>query len=341
MNIVILSGGSGNTALVNGLIKHGKVDDITIITNMYDNGKSTGICRAVTDTLGVSDVRKNHFKVYKAKYANNLNDNLVEFYSNRYDLGNNPASFCTEKLTSWGLGDLVQYSDSFFCNANAHKFEYKDFSIANIVYAQMYKEIGYAATNKYFTELLGLNNFVKINSYDNAYIYAETVSGKNIGGEENIVEYKNADDPIVKLIYTDKNGKKMSEFLNVESLEAIMDADLIIISTGTFWSSIYPTLEYGDFYRWLNISKAKKLWFMNTEEDKDAYGISSNMFIEYMENLGVDLSNFTIVENLDAIESLREESNKHSITYKHLGNINGKNDPDCLYSVIAPYYEQI
>ena len=90
-----------------------------------------------------------------------------------------------------------------------------------------------------------------------------------------------------------------------------------------------------------NISKAKKLWFMNTEEDKDAYGISSNMFIEYVENLGVDLSNFTIVENLDAIESLREESNKHSITYKHLGNINGKNDPDCLYSVIAPYYEQI
>ena len=40
MNIVILSGGTGNTALVNGLIKHGKVDDITVITNMYDNGKS-------------------------------------------------------------------------------------------------------------------------------------------------------------------------------------------------------------------------------------------------------------------------------------------------------------
>ena len=78
---------------------------------------------------------------------------------------------------------------------------------------------------------------------------------------------------------------------------------------------------------------------MNTEEDKDAYGISSNMFIEYMENLGVDLSNFTIVENLDAIESLREESNKYDIRYAHLGNVAGKNDPDRLYDVISTYYE--
>ena len=78
---------------------------------------------------------------------------------------------------------------------------------------------------------------------------------------------------------------------------------------------------------------------MNTEEDKDAYGVSSNMFIEYMENLGVDLSNFTIIENLDAIESLREENNKYDIRYAHLGNVAGKNDPDRLYDVIATYYE--
>lgn len=336
MNIVILSGGTGNTALINGLIKHGKVDDITVITNMYDNGKSTGICRAVTFTLGVSDVRKNHFKVYNAKYADSLNNNLVEFYSNRYDLGDDPGGFCVEKLIGWGLEDLVPYANNFFCNENACKFEYKDFSIANIVYAQMYRELGYSATNKYFTNLLGLNDFVKINSYDNAYIYAETVSGKNIGGEENIVEYRNADDPIVKLIYSGQNGKKLSKFLNVGALKAIVDADLVIISTGTFWSSIYPTLEYGDFYKWLNVSKAKKLWFMNTEEDKDAYGISSNMFIEYVENLGVDLSNFTIVENLDAVESLREENEKYTIKYARLGNINGKNDPDRLYDMIAP-----
>lgn len=84
MNIVILSGGSGNDSLVKGLKSMYPESNIKVIINAYDSGKSTGICRKVTNTLGVSDIRKNHIRMYKA-----LNDNpdarLLEFYDGRYN----------------------------------------------------------------------------------------------------------------------------------------------------------------------------------------------------------------------------------------------------------------
>ena len=48
--ITILSGGSGNDAIIKGLLYSGNYtsNDIRIITNAYDNGKSTGICRKYT-----------------------------------------------------------------------------------------------------------------------------------------------------------------------------------------------------------------------------------------------------------------------------------------------------
>jgi 2-phospho-L-lactate transferase/gluconeogenesis factor (CofD/UPF0052 family) len=341
MNIVILSGGSGNDALMQGLINHGYADSIKVITNAYDNGKSTGVCRVVTDTLGVSDIRKNHFRMYKYKYKNDLNQGLVEFYSGRYDLGENPEQFCIEKLENWGLSFLTDYVEAFFEFPLSKEFkEYKDFSISNIVYSAMYTRIGYEATHKYFCDLLGINDFVILNSLDNVYISATTKSGNYVRGEERIVEYKNSDDPIVKIRYSNDYYDGIS--LNpkaVELIESLSSDDLLIISTGTFWSSIYPTLDYGKFYEYVNKACCKKLWVINTEEDKDAYGVSSTKFIEYMEKLGLNLEEFTILHNLDGKESLYEAQKTYlGMCYAHMGNNNGKNDPELYYRAISSLY---
>ncbi len=70
MKVVIISGGSGNDTLIKGLTKYISSGlDIKVIVNAYDNGKSTGICRAITNTLGVSDIRKNHSRMYESIYA--------------------------------------------------------------------------------------------------------------------------------------------------------------------------------------------------------------------------------------------------------------------------------
>ena len=39
--------------------------------------------------------------------------------------------------------------------------------------------------------------------------------------------------------------------------------------------------------------------------------------------------------------NLYEKKVISTVLHAHLGNVAGKNDPDRLYSVIAPYYEQI
>lgn len=341
MNIVVLSGGSGNDALMQGLINHGYADSIKVITNAYDNGKSTGVCRVVTDTLGVSDIRKNHFRMYKYKYKDDLNQGLVEFYSGRYDLGENPEQFCIEKLENWGLSFLTGYVEAFFKFPLSKEFKkYKDFSISNIVYSAMYTRIGYEATHKYFCNLLGINDFVILNSLDNVYISATTEKDNYIRGEERIVEYKNADDHIAKIRYSNDYYDGIS--LNpkaIDLIESLSSADLLIISTGTFWSSIYPTLDYGKFYEYVNKACCRKLWVINTEEDKDSYGVSSTKFIEYMEKLGLNLEEFTILHNLDGKESLHEAQKTYlGMCYEHLGNNSGKNDPELYYKAISSLY---
>lgn len=326
MNITILSGGSGNDALVKGLKKLYKNINVKVITNMYDSGKSTGVCRKITNTLGVSDVRKNHERMYKAM-CKNPDARIIEFYSNRYTFNKgNEVEEIKSLLYSWGLEQFEQYVDRFFANPLANKFTYNDFSVANIIYSQMYAEIGYESTNKYFTELLGLDDFVLINSFDNVYINAITDSGKVILDEGDIVEYKNADDKINSIVYL--GGDR--PIINNKAIFSILNADLVIISTGTFWSSIYPTLDYGDFYKYVNRSHADKIWIMNNEFDKDSYGVSSNDFISKFEELGLDLSDFKILENLDSIEELHEANDKYNIYYRHMENNKGKHNADIV-----------
>ena len=328
MKTVILSGGSGNTALVDSLISNFKDNELKIIVNAYDSGKSTGICRKVTNTLGVSDIRKNHFKLYKFIHKNNLDNNLIKFYESRIDLEkNNELEKTVEFLLDLNLKQLVPFAIRFFNREEAHNYEYLDFSIANIIYAEMYDEIGYESTNKYFSNLLNIPDCVILNSYDNTYIEAVTETSNIISDEGDIVEYKNSEDKIVDIKYNIEH-----KTLNNKAISEILTADNLIISTGTFWSSIYPTLHYGDLYKYINESKANKIWFMNTEEDKDSYGVSSNMFINILNKLGLKTEEFKIVENLDAVDSLKEPND--SVTYSHLGNINGKYDSKKLVKVL-------
>lgn len=339
MNIVILSGGSGNDSLVTGLKSFYPNSKIDIIINEYDNGKSTGICREVTNTLGVSDARKNHIRLYQATHSPlEIDKRLVEFYENRYDFtrGEEVWEIC-DKLSNWCLHDLIPYAVEFFRQPKANDFEYKDFNVANIVYSEMYREKGYENTHRYFSNLLGIDDCVHLNSFENIYLQAITESGNVIDDEGAIVEYYNSNDPICGIRFSDPFA---SEILNPVAIDLVTKADLIIISTGTFWSSIYPTLAYGDFYKHINYSKAKKIWAINNEEDKDSYGVSSNDFIYYMTELGLNLDDFVILENLEAVEPLRQKNDDYNIKYFHMGNFKGKHAPEeFVYGILACYYD--
>ena len=337
MKTVILSGGSGNDSLIRGLKYYYPSMNCKVIVNAYDNGKSTGVCRAVTNTLGVSDIRKNHIRMYKAMHGN-CNKNIIEFYDNRYDFtpGNEVAEI-TEKLNTWGMPQFVPLVERFFATPEAKNYRYTDFNISNIVYAEMYAQSGYESTNYYFcNKILDIDSFVLLNSFSNAYLKAITNSGYVIEDEGEIVEWCNRDDKIESCLY----GTVLNTELNPRAVASIESADLIIISTGTFWSSIYPTLEFGDLYKLINKNThAKKVWALNCEEDKDSYGVSADEFISHLRKLGLSLDDFTILVNSDACDILRTVKDKDvSCHYSKMGNQNGKHDPNKYAKAVLECY---
>ena len=337
MKTVILSGGSGNDSLIRGLKYYYPCMNCKVIVNAYDNGKSTGVCRAVTNTLGVSDIRKNHIRMYKAMHGNH-DKNIIEFYDNRYDFtpGNEVAEI-TEKLNTWGMPQFIPLVERFFATPEAKNYRYTDFNISNIVYAEMYAQSGYESTNDYFcNKILDIDSFVLLNSFSNAYLKAITNSGYVIKDEGEIVEWCNRDDKIESCLY----GAVMNTELNPRAVASIERADLIIISTGTFWSSIYPTLEFGDLYKLINKNThAKKVWALNCEEDKDSYGVSADEFISHLRKLGLSLDDFTILVNSDACDILRTVNDKDVVChYSHMGNQNGKHDPNKYAKAVLECY---
>lgn len=78
---VVFSGGSGNKQLLRSLLLDKEIDprNMEIIINMYDDGKSTGICRDRFEILGPSDLRKNHATLGNIIYGP---DGIVEKYLN-------------------------------------------------------------------------------------------------------------------------------------------------------------------------------------------------------------------------------------------------------------------
>ena len=337
MKTVILSGGSGNDSLIRGLKYYYPSMNCKVIVNAYDNGKSTGVCRAVTNTLGVSDIRKNHIRMYKAMHGN-CDKNIIEFYDNRYDFtpGNEVAEI-TEKLNTWGMPQFIPLVERFFATPEAKNYRYTDFNISNIVYAEMYAQSGYEYTNDYFcNKILDIDSFVLLNSFSNAYLKAITNSGYVIKDEGEIVEWCNRDDKIESCLYS----TVINTELNPRAVASIESADLIIISTGTFWSSIYPTLEFGDLYKLINKkTHAKKVWALNCEEDKDSYGVSADEFISHLRKLGLSLDDFTILVNSDACDILRTVNDKDvACHYSHMGNQNGKHDPNKYAKAVLECY---
>lgn len=340
MKITILSGGTGNDALYKGIKKFYPEADIKVIVNAYDSGKSTGICRKITNTLGVSDVRKNHSRLYST--TENPNKNYMDFLEGRYSLGiNNEEKQIYEKLAYWNINEqfILDAVKHFFNLYREHKNKYwfEDFNIANIVYSALFNKVGYEKTCELMTNFLGIENNVLINSFDNVYIEANTLDGTIIEDEGDIVKYKNADNPIVNIAYIgDRN-----EIINEKAANRVLDSDLIIISSGTFWSSIYPTLDYGNFYLFINESKAKKIWIMNNEQDKDAYGVTSNDFIRIVDERGLYLDDFIIIENKSADPILQLQNDNYDIVREELGNVNGKHDGELVSKCILKQYYNI
>ena len=315
MNILIFSGGTGSVAIQTGLRRlYNDKLDVRVITNTQDNGKSTGTVRKVLDGKinGPSDLRKNQVLRYELQGC--CSDGLLKLLNCRFDCASQDAEkFCLNFIKSTsGLDELaretiVKAVQTYFAYPKALQVDYIDFSLANIIYA------GLAAPNLSLIEagkIMARNvlqipeDSVIVSCDDPLYLQAVTKSGRIIADEGDIVDWNNPADKILDTFLVDPNGLKVTATLSGSALVAIDEADVIIFSSGTQWSSLIPTYQHYLFEEAMLNTRAKKYLVVNNIQDKDMAGVNAEEMLKVLYSY-LDLKSITCIFNENAVPEMR------------------------------------
>ena len=270
MNIVIFSGGRGSISLIKSLRTLYKNIHFKIIVNTYDDGKSSGKLRFRLNMPGPSDMRKIH-----EIFINNKNSSISKLYKKRI---NCDFLFFKKKLEEFCLIDtkkffdieiesniirneLKKYTETFLKKIKNNEISIEDFSITNILYAGAYffynKDIN--LTMKKIEDLFNLN--VEVISCGNKNLFLSGINQNNkiFFNESQIVEQRS--NVNMKQIFLTKKPlrdinfsqfkkyeiinfiKKSMVFdkISLNAKNAILTADIILYSSGTPYSSLYPS----------------------------------------------------------------------------------------------------
>jgi 2-phospho-L-lactate transferase/gluconeogenesis factor (CofD/UPF0052 family) len=324
MKIVILSGGTGSIALQQGLYDalERQLDgiDIKIIVNAYDNGLSTGAVRRVMNgrILGPSDVRKNQTTRLKLR---DPDDPWLPFQEFRFtaesstkarDLCDRKVSQLIRELERRGRPAdcrtaLFDAMAQFFAAPLAASIRYDDFSLANILYAGLAASNGNSlrAAARILAAAMDLPDNVLLNDDRSLFLGAVTQSGKRIDDEGEIVTWGRASDPIVDVFFVDPDGNEARPDFCLESWKAIIEADLVILSSGTQWSSLIPTYASRGFDAAIRDSNAKVLMVMNRTPDKDSPGQTATDIIDALVPRYFDAGRLHVLIDADSNPRMR------------------------------------
>lgn len=367
-NVVIFSGGTGSIAIQEGFsaIYGNDNYNLDVIINAYDNGKSTGTCRKIFNDriLGPSDLRKNHMTQFKVQKAAQLKDFssresvLYKLFNLRLDAESKEDYYeqACELLeeSRVAIGDKDTYNlksllDYFFFE-NVHNnvwrrtlegVDFKDFSIANIFYSASAAMNGYSLrlAGKDMAGILGIKDNVHLISDVNLYLEARTESGHVIEDEGIIVEWDNPNDKITSVMLL-RDGQEYipsvdeeTDLTKVRSCKSIIEeADLIIFSSGTQWSSLIPSYMHSGLRKMLATSKAKKYVVMNNIEDHDMRGVTADDIVDIL-GLNIPVEDITAVVNLDAVPGMNEVKKIRSIS-GHISGEKAKHNPVKLIALV-------
>lgn len=368
LNIALVSGGTGSIAIQKGLNDLYGIDNynLDVIINAYDNGKSTGICRTVFENqiLGPSDLRKNQLTYFECQYENELlnpdsyESRLHSLFEMRFSATNSNeyyqmsceyirnADFIKEEIKK----KFIQWIHFFFYEKDG-KFreraineKYVDFSLSNIFYASCAalnnNSLGVAGSE--MAEVLGIEDRVHLISDVSLMLKAETESGYIINDEGEIVCWDNPNDKIKRVILLKDDHEYLPcvDELNKKSVRRVFEqADIIIFSSGTQWSSLIPTYMHDGFKEMIEECSAKKYLVMNNVEDHDMYGVSANELMNILSQF-INTSQLTVVLNDNATNSMRCIDDEKYNSIHGMLSLDGSNKhiPNALASLILKDY---
>ena len=163
------------------------------------------------------------------------------------------------------IKDIMEYRMSTYSDLNGH-------SMGNLLLTALYQKTGSLKTSiEHFSKLLGVEHTVLPLSEDYLTLMGETEDGEIIEGEEEITlankQYK-------RIFY------KEEPTIFPEVFDAISEADLIILSMGSLYTSIMPHLICKDVVEAINNSKAKVMYVCNAMTqpgETDGFGVSDHV----------------------------------------------------------------
>ena len=361
MRVVILAGGTGSIALQRGL--HRALDarfdgvDTKVVVNAYDNGLSTGAVRAVMDgrILGPSDVRKNQTTRLQLRDSESpwlplLNCRFTSPPKQAPGHCARAVEVLMRSLKARGedpsrCGVLLDSIDQYFAVPKAMKIDYEDFALANVIYAGLAKANGYSlrAAASVMAGVLGIPDSVLLNDDKSLFLGALTRSGRKVSDEGEIVAWGDESDPFVDLFFVDADGQGGAPRLCLEAWQAILAADLVILSTGTQWSSLIPTYASEGFREVIAQARARILMVMNRIPDRDSPSQTASDIVNVLVPRYFDPGRLHVLSDLDGhprMRSLDESALEQvaSFTQARLSDPAGpadKHDPDRLAAAVG------
>ena len=210
--------------------------------------------------------------------------------------------------------DIMEYRMNTYSDLNGH-------SIGNLILTSYYKKTGSLKKSiEYMSKLLGVKHLVLPISEDNLTLMGETDDGRIIEGEEQIT--------LARTTYKRIFYKEEPHILS-EVFEKIAEADLIILSMGSLYTSIMPHLVSKDVCEAISNSKAKVMYICNAMTqpgETDNFGVSDH--IKTLEKyLGEDVIDAVIVSNTKIPKELlnkysrEEEKDLVKIDYENMKNV--------------------
>lgn len=143
-------------------------------------------------------------------------------------------------------------------------------------------------------KVLNLKGKVLPLTEDNVILMADMEDGTKVEGEHFITESNKK----IKKVYYKENAKA-----NEKVIKAIREADLIVLSMGSLYTSIIPNLIIDDIVKEINKSKAKIVYtcnLMTQPGETDGFKVSDHIKVlnNYLDERNVDIviANKAIIE---------------------------------------------
>ena len=192
------------------------------------------------------------------------------------------------------IKNIMEYRLSTYSELNGH-------ALGNLILTSLLKETNSFKTSiEYLSKLLHVEHTVLPLSEDCLTLMGETTDGKIIEGEENITK---ANKEYNRIFY------KENPHVFPEVFEKIKEANLIIISMGSLYTSVMPHLICSDVVETINSSSAKVMYICNAmTQPGETDNFTVNDHVQTLEKyLGKDTIDAVIATNTEVSKELLDK----------------------------------